>query len=256
MGIKLISSYTILVFVAFLAGSAFAQDTNTSLEKFNNGYYEDVVEIAKIDPNTENLVLAARALNTIAYLSEKNKPARQAAKEARTYALAAIEKDNQHTEAYVQAAISDALRGSRMSPIRAFMAGLASGARDMLDLALEVEPENPWALSTSGTWHLEVKRAGGGMVYGANASTGYEQVMQARTQLPDNISIAYEAALRFLASGNSDWRQDALIALNVAAQTGPIGSAYEQELRRRAILLQVAVNDGPKAEKTFIKKQH
>ena len=40
--------------------------------------------------------------------------------------------------------------------------------RERIDAALSLDPENPWALSTSAAWRIEVARRGGGALYGAD----------------------------------------------------------------------------------------
>ncbi|MEL6113184.1 MAG: hypothetical protein AAFR20_10300 [Pseudomonadota bacterium] len=243
-------------------------DAQTSLSLFAKGEtaffagrYEDVLAMARTrleakDPVKEDagvLALAARTENTRAYLRLTPKAASAQTKSARAYARAALARDPVNVEAHLQAAISDAVRGGQVGPIRALFGGYASRARRHLDQALATAPENFWALSTSGAWHLEVARAGGAGVYGADRALGFNQMIRARALAPDNVAIAYETALRVLASNNPDWRAAALDALTVATQTGAITAAHEAQLRERAVALARAVEAGPEAVRQFIK---
>ncbi len=225
------------------------------LDAFTRGDYEAVAPLAEANPTAPNLILAARAYNTIAYLSAEAKPARTATKHAYNYAKRALEKDPLLVEAHVQSAISDAIRGGKIAPFRAFLKGLAKRSRKSIDKALEISPNDPWALSTSGAWHLEVSRAGGGRLYGAKLETGYDHLMKARELSPDNIVIGYEASLRLLAAEKDEWRNAALEALNTAITSPQLNNAYEKEVRRRAIAFKAAIQQGRQTELAYIKAQ-
>ncbi len=234
-----------------------ALTTNSELQNlFDRGEYQALIDRANTDPSTENLVMAARAANTIAYFSESNKTAKRASKQAYGFATMAIEKDSNNAEAFVQAAIGDAVYAARISPVRAFVRGYAKRSRRNLDRALALDPDNPWALSTSGAWHLEVKRAGGARLYGASEQTGFDQFQKARALLPNEISIAYEMALRVLAFKNPEWREDALAALDVAMKAETVSSSFETEIQNRADAFSAEIEKGPAAERAFIKAQH
>lgn len=231
------------------------EPVSAAAQAFSDGDYDAVLEICAIDPDAENLALCARAMNTIAYLGGgKKKTVRKAARNARNYALRALEQDPNHIEALIQAAISDALRGGHIAPWRAFVEGLPARAKDYLDRALALDPDNVWALSSAGAWNIEVVRAGGKHLYDADPQLGYQQMARARTLAPDNISIAYETALRLIAFDRVGWREDALLALNDAV-TKPALYAHEHAIQERALAFQQALRAGPEAERLFIDGQ-
>jgi len=226
---------------------------------FENGAYEQAASDAVTAGGAENYALAARSLNALAYLEHKNKPARKIAGRALDYADAAIEADPALIEGYLQAAISYAQRGTRMAPWRAFLKGLAGRARDELDLALALEPANAWALSSSAAWHLEVARRGGDGRFGSDPALGHQQFIKARAAAPENLVIAYECALRLIAydhsaNDSSGWRGDGLEALQYAVASPP-RDAFERAVQARARDFQVAIAEGRKAERAFIKAQ-
>lgn len=236
-----------------VCGEAPRSINDTAHQAFTQGDYAEVVSLADAAPTASSLALAARALNTQAYLAEKDKKARHYAKKARRYALRALAVDANHVEAHLQAAISDAVRGGKVGPVRAFLSNLAGRSRGYLDTAIALDPDNGWALSTSGAWHLEVARSGGGRVYGANRDEGYQQMVRAFSLMPGNVSIAYETALRLLASEREDWRHEALRALDVAAHTGQISASHEEAVRVWARALEQAVEKGPGAVEQFVR---
>ncbi len=236
------------------AMSAFAAPDETALDLFNDGEFAAAADLAEAVGDAENLALAARALNALAYLDGDDKRARKTVKRAAKLADRAAELDPTLVEAYLQAAIAMAQRGSRMSAFKAFFMGLGPGARDRLDQALALEPENPWALSTSAGWHLGVAARAGNGRFGADAQTGYEQFLAARARDPDNVSVCYEMALRILAYGEPAWRTDALTAL-AEARAASAQTAFDAALKRRAENFAAAIAAGPDAEAAFIAAQ-
>lgn len=218
------------------------------------GDYEGAVGAAKAAGGADNLAFAARALNAEAYFAEDRKEARRTAGRAVDAAQEALEDDPGKIEAHLQAAIGYALRGANMGSARVFLTNLPARARRHIDAALALDPDNAWALSTSAAWRLEVYRRGGGSIYGANPDEGYREFIKARALAPDNMTIAYECALRLLASGRESWRKPALDCLK-AARGGAPHTDFERRIKARADELAQAYKDGPKAVAAFVKKQ-
>ncbi len=238
----------------FIAATGFAEPDQAAFDLFAAGAFEEAAKSAEAAAGAENLALAARALNAKAYLEENNKTARRTAKRALKFAERAIKDDPALVEGHLQAAISYAQRGARMSPVRAFLSGTAGKARSLLDHALALEPGNPWALSSSGAWHLEVARRAGDGRFGSDPVLGYKQFAAARAADPENLLIAYEAALRLLAYEDPDWREEGLAALQAAVTLDP-KDAFERDIQARAKVFQKAVDAGPAAERDFIRAQ-
>ncbi len=243
------------VFAAFFAGSiSYAEPNEAAYTLFVSGAFDEAAEAAAFAGGAENLALAARAINAEAYLETDNKTARRTAKRALKYAEQAIEDNPELVEGHLQAAISYALRGARMSPVRAFLSGTAGKARKLLDHALTLDSENAWALSSSGAWHLEVSRRAGKGSYGSDSVVGFEQFAAARAAQPQNLLIAYEAALRLLAYDEPAARENGLAALRDAVMLSP-QDAFERRVQARAKVFQQAVDEGRKAERAYIKAQ-
>ena len=243
-----------LAAAVLFATSALAAPDEAALSLFNEGEFNAAADRAERIGDAENLALAARSLNAKAYLDADDQQAKKTAKRAAKLADKASEIDPELVEAYLQGAIAMAQRGSRMSAFKAFFLGLGPGARERLDRALALEPENPWALSTSAGWHLGVATRAGDGRFGADARTGFEQFLAARERDPDNISICYEMALRVLAYGAPDWRADALAALSEASVATP-QNAFDAALQARAERFTAAIAAGPAAEAAFIAAQ-
>ena len=241
----------ILVVVASCVLPLAAETNERAFALFAGGQYSAAAEAADQAGGAENLALAARALNAKAYLADDRKEARRIADEALDYAKAALEENEALLEAHLQAAISLALRGANMSPVRAFFLNLPARARRYIDAALALDPESAWALSTSAAWRLEVARRGGGSTYGADPELGYAEFQMARALDPENISIAYECALRLVASEQAEWRGYALACLDAARAVEP-QTAFDRAVKERAGALAAAIEKGPEAEEAFI----
>jgi hypothetical protein len=218
------------------------------------GDYAKAVELANQTGGAENLALAARAINAVSYFDNGRKSARRTADAAYEIAERAIKIDPKLPEAHLQAAIALALKGARMSPVRAFFSGLAGKAREKIDVALSLDRENPWALSTSAAWRIEVARRGGGSLYGADPVQGHDEFMKARALAPENLTIAYECALRLLADGREEWRADGLSALEGALAATPT-TKFEADIQALAREFKASIAAGSEAEKDFIARQ-
>lgn len=243
--------------VMFAALAVFAQahaaPDEAAYAAYAAGEYEIAVARALQVESAENFALAARAANALAY-HEYGKEGRERSKSALAYARAAIEADPGLADGHVQAAVAVGLRGARMSKAKAFFTNVPGRVRDHLDDALRLDPENLRALSISAAWRLEVARRGGGMFYRAVPQEGFDEFRKARALAPANGSVAFECALRLLASKRSEWREPALEALAVAVAAEP-RTAFESEILTRAHALKAAVDGGPAAETAFVATQ-
>jgi len=242
------------LFWIFAAAPASAALNAEAFSAYGRGDYENAVALATRSGDAEDLALAARAMNAVAYFDDGRKSARRTADGAFDIAEQAIALDPNLPEAHLQAAISLALKGARMSPVKAFFSGLAAKARRKIDDALALDPDNAWALSTSAAWRIEVARRGGGSLYGADPVAGHREFMRARAIAPENLTIAYECALRLAADGRAEWRDDALAALDAALAARP-ETKFEADIQQRARDFKSAIAAGPDAEKEFISRQ-
>lgn len=233
---------------------ATAAPNEAAFALFVAGDYRAAARNAAEAGGAENLALAARALNAEAYLMADDSDARKLAKEALELAEEAIETDAMLVEGHLQAAISLAQRGARMAALRAFFLGIADRAREKLDEALAQEPDNAWALSSSGAWHMEVARRVGEGRFGSDPALGYRQFLAARANDPENLLIAYECALRLIAYDNPEWLGDGLAALEVVL-AGEAKDAFEAAIQKRAQAFSDALAAGPEAAERFIEAQ-
>lgn len=240
--------------VISLAGAARAEPAAPAYAAFAVGDYASAVALATTAGGAEDLALAARAVNAVAYFETSRKAVRRHSEDALALAEQAIALDPALPEGHLQAAIALALKGARTSPVKAFFSGLAAKARDRIDTALALDADNPWALSTSAAWRIEVARRGGASLYGADPEAGFAEFRRARALSGDNLTIAYECALRLLADGRPEWRAEGLAALAAALAAAP-ATKFEADIGQRARDFDAAIKAGAKAERAFIALQ-
>ncbi|MEQ1931067.1 MAG: hypothetical protein ABL957_11150 [Parvularculaceae bacterium] len=237
-----------------LVAPAAAEPDGAAFAAFVAGDYEKSAELALAAKGADNHALAARAMNALAYFEEGRKESRKLAERALEYAEIAIKEDPSLPEGHLQAAIGLGLRGARMAPARAFIANVPNRVRNYLDAALKLDPNNQWALSTSAAWRLEVARRGGGKAYHAVPEEGFTEFQKARAIAPQSVMIAYECALRLLASGRAEWREVGLDALD-AALASPATTAFDRSVQERVQAFKAAIGNGGDAEAAFIAAQ-
>ena len=238
----------------FLLLTAAARADDAAYAAYARGDYAAAIDLAVAAGGPGDLALAARAMNAVSYFDGERKSARRVADDAYAMATKAIVLDPSLPEAHLQAAIGLGLKGARMSPVKAFFTGLAGKAREEIDAALALDPSNPWALSTSAAWRIEVARRGGGAVYDADPLLGHAEFMKARAAAPDNVTVAYECALRLLADGRAEWRADGLSSLDAAIAAAPT-TKFEADVQGLARDFKAAIVGGHDAERAFIGAQ-
>ena len=243
--ISIFASVAITAAAALRTGAA-AEPSPDAYALFAAGDYETAATLAEAAGGAENLTLAARALNAASYFEPDRKTARRTAKRGLKFAQAAIETDPELPEAHLQEAISYALWGANTSSVKSVFANLPGRAREAIDAALSLDPENPWALSTSAAWRLEVHRLGGGRIYGADPEIGRREFLASRERAPSNVAVAYECALRMIAADRDEWRDDALACLDAAIALSP-ETKFESDLQGRAVILNEALRNGDDA---------
>ncbi len=104
-------------------------------------------------------------------------------------------------EGHLQLAIALGYKARRSGSIAAHVQGLATQAREHIDIALGLDPDNPFAHAVLGGWHLEiVTRAGAslaGLLYDASLEAGEAAFARARALDPKTVlfDVQYAVAL-------------------------------------------------------------
>jgi tetratricopeptide (TPR) repeat protein len=96
--------------------------------------------------------------------------------------------------------------------VGAQMNGYVEEGKRLIDQALALAPDDPWAHGLLGMWHLQVVRHAGrtlaGSLYGADPRTGLAQCEKALAMAPRDLAIRFGCALSRLQADPDgvDWR--------------------------------------------------
>ncbi|MEQ8268250.1 MAG: hypothetical protein RH982_13720 [Parvibaculum sp.] len=147
-------------------------------------------------------------------------------------------------EAHLAVAVALGLVARREGSMAAHFRGMASEARNHIDRALALNPDNAWAHAALGGWHLEIAYEGGpfgNVFYGASVEAGIAAYEEALTLDPANMSIAWQYGFQLAGFGGPDRtaRASELIAGIVAREPH---TALETLLRDAALELKQALD--------------
>ncbi len=225
--------------VAALAYGAAAQEPGPQppapIDLYTAGNYEAAIEAGIAEGDGEGLSIAARGALAIANLAET--PCLECLKRVEALARDTLAADPYRYEAYVYLAVSFGYQARIVGLMRAYFGHYPEHAKEALDTALVLVPDDPWTLAALGAWHIEVIRSGGRVlgsaIYGGDFETGVALFKQALAMGPDNLVIRFHFALS-LSSFDLDEHRDAVQALLMEAAVMQPRTAYERVVTRRA----------------------
>lgn len=232
-----------------------AEDTlDAALALYGSGAFADAAETARQDERAESQALTARALLAEAVTNvpfAERLPILEAAEAA---ARRAIAKDDRLVEGHLQLAIALGYIARFQGPLAAQMTGMADEASHVIAHALALEPTNPWALATSGGWHLEIVRRTpvglGKLLFGASRKAGIAAFETALAADPDNILIRYEYALSLCGLDTNHDRARAIALLKTVVQSSA-PDAFAMVIKARAERL-LGLFEAGKAQKNAL----
>ena len=184
------------VLAAALAGQSLAADIAPS-DLYNAGRYEDAIKAGEAANTGQGLAVAARAAFAEANLSEK--PCLPCLQRVESYARRSVALDSMHPDAFVYVAAALGYQARIVGSITAQFRRYPEQAREALDHALAVAPNNDWALAALGAWNIEIVRNGGALlartIYGARVDAGMDYFYKAFAADPNNLVIRFQFAL-------------------------------------------------------------
>ena len=197
-----------LFFLLFVLPSHAVADESWQLEAYRlyeSGSYIEAAELALQHPSSDAKSFAARSYLTQVTSVEPRSRRLEIIGFAQDAAESALELDPKNVEALVQKAIAIGLQGTEMGVLKAFSSGIAHKVRDTLEAALAIDPDDPWALSTLGGWHMEVERRGGRigrLIYGASRQMGSDYLERALFSAPNSIPVRQRYAALLIATND------------------------------------------------------
>jgi len=214
-----------------------AERGNTPLDLYRAGNYEAAVAAGEAEGSGDSLAVAARAVLADANL--RDVPCMTCLKRAEALARRSIALDTQHPEPYVYLAMALGYEARIMGSLRARFARIPEQAKEAIDRALAVAPNDSWSLAAAGTWQIEVVHNGGSFLartlFGARVQTGEDYLRRAVAAEPENIVIRFQRAL--LLSGDFAVNRETVTSELAAVTMTDPRTAYERALKARAVRL-------------------
>jgi hypothetical protein len=224
--------------VAVLSCRAAMCAETSPFELYRAGKYEAAIAAGQAAGTGEGITVAARAAFAEANLSEA--PCLSCLLRVEALARRAIALDAMHPDAFVYLAAVVGYEARIVGNLRAQFARIPEVAKDAIDHALALAPNDAWSLAAAGAWHIEVVRNGGSVlaraVYGARADAGIEYFARAFAADPQNLVIRFQYALSLSGYDLDRYAQEAENALAAVAALAP-PTAYEGIIKQRAARL-------------------
>jgi len=218
-----------------------------ALDLYRSGSYVAAAELAEVEATSSALSFAARSYLTDVMAATPGTADMDLVAKAESAARESLAIDPDNVEALVQLATSIGLLAVDSGPLDAHFSGLGKQVRDNLERALEVDPNDPWALSILGGWHMEVVRKGGRvsarLFYGASRNKGLDYFDRALAIAPDSIPILQRFAALLVATKKEDLQLRAEDILARALAIEP-ADAFERTMLERCLEIQTPLLAG------------
>jgi len=230
-------------------GPCFAAPSAVPLAAYQAGRFIEAADAAARLPGPDDRALAARALIAECVVTAPNCDI-DLVDRAQDNALAALAADPTNVEARLQLAMAIGIKGRRAGLAEALRFNYAGQGKRLVDQAVTLAPDEPWAWALLGGWNLEIVRRGGrigGRFYGASIAKGAAAFDRARALAPDDpaIGLHYAAALLGIDPIRYADRARAILA---AASNAPAPDAFSRRMRDEARRVALVMADqGPAA---------
>ncbi len=237
-----------VLWLALAAPPAWAAESS-ALALFEQGQYAKAIDTAAAEGGGVGLALAARA--TLAEASLRDAACFECLKRAEGFARQAIAADPNNLEGQLQLAVALGYQARIIGPLRARFQRFPEQARNAIETALRLEPNNPWALATARGFQIEVVRSGGRLLgnlfYSASFDDGVAYYQRAIGADPDNAVIKIQYALA-LTSYAFEARRVEIVAVLDSVTRGPAPDAYGKAMKVRAAQLLDLLNHDKREE--------
>jgi hypothetical protein len=233
-----VRSVRVACLVALLWCSPAMSAETSAFELYRAGKYEAAITAGEAANTGQGLATAARAAFAEANLSET--PCLSCLQRVESLARRSVALDSMHPDAFVYLAAAVGYEARIVGNVRAQLAHYPEIAKEMIDRALVLAPDDAWSLAAAGAWHTEVVRNGGSLlaraIYGARADAGIEYFSRAFAADPKNLVIRFQYALSLSGYSYDRYAQESTAALIGVATIEP-RTTYEGVIKQRAARL-------------------
>ena len=222
-----------LIAFVLLTTSAAAADNLYPL--YAAGKYEEAVKAGVAEADAPGYAIAARAVLAEAVLAPA--PCMACLKRAEDFARKAVAADPANADGQVWLAVSLGYQARITGAVVARLHDAPGQSKAALEAAVKAAPDNPFAVSALGGWHIEVVRGGGafmaGLLYGAKESTALSLFDRAVHLAPGNVAVRYQIGLSLSGFDPDKYRARIDSELQAATKAVP-ASLYEKAMQGRA----------------------
>ena len=208
---------------------------------YDAGNFAGAEELSEGLETTDGYALAAKSALVLAryYTAEEHRI--PVVERAMAHAKKALELKPDNLEAHLHLAIAHGYRG-RITRNPAD----ARRSKNLIQAALEINPENPWALASFAGWHGEVSHRAGGfmgsLMFGASSKKSRQLFRDAIRYEPRNGAFRLGFAKMLLRTQKVKWRNTAETHLN-ACQDIEATTAFEAIVQHECKQLRAAITD-------------
>jgi hypothetical protein len=240
----------------FCAQGARAATTDEIFAVYARGDYEQAARIGEAAHTAPGYAIAARAVLADDVL--RSAPCMPCLERAESLARQAIAADPRHAFGQIWLAVALGYQSRITGAVKARLRNTPAQSKAALDIAVQDDPRNPYAVSALGGWHIEVVRGGGAFLarnlYGATESEALALFDRAEKLDADNVAVHYQVALSLLGFDGEKYHARIQAELR-AAIASKADTAYERKIQDRANDLLGLVNHGPQeALETQVRK--
>jgi len=202
---------------------------------YAQGRYEEAMRQGAAGGDAAGFAIAARAAMADAMM--KPAPCLECLKRGEAFARRAIAADKDAPDGHVWLAAALGYEARIVGLVRARLDNDPAQARENLETALKLQPDNAYALAALGGWNVEVVRAGGKFLarklYDASLEQGISLFDRAVRAAPRNVAVRYQIALSLAGLDRSTHAGRVENELEAAIRATP-ETAYEKFVQTRA----------------------
>jgi hypothetical protein len=219
--------------------------TDEIFATYARGDYEQAARMGEASRTAPGLATAARAVLAEAVL--RDTPCLSCFERAERLSRQAVAADPHHAFGQVWLSVALGYQARIIGAVKARMRDMPHQSRVALDQAVKDDPQNAFAVSALGGWHIEVVRGGGAplarLFYGARESEAISLFDRAVRLAPGNVAVRYQIALS-LAGFDAGKYQTRIVSELKAAISDTPETEYEKKIQARATELLALMNQG------------
>jgi tetratricopeptide (TPR) repeat protein len=202
---------------------------------YARGDYEQAVRLGEASHIAPGLAIAARAVLADEVL--RDTPCLSCLERAEALARQAVAADPHFALGQVWLAVALGYEARITGSVKARVKNSPAQSRAALDAAIADDPNNAFAVSALGGWHIEIVRGGGAflarLAYGARESEAVALFDRAVRLAPGNAAVRYQIGLG-LAGFNAEKYRGRIVTEFKAALAATPQTAYERKIQTRA----------------------